>query len=287
MGLCFAPAVLVFCTQLAAHNPQAPQPLGEMRQALGGEAALSGVESFMATGKVTRVSDAGPASAQLVEIVCHLPDKFLRTVTHIGPIRAPNGSSRLGPRGSTFEGFNLDLPIRGSRDASGRRNAVFMSSGAPSPDELDRRLTLVVRRLHQDFARLALALFGTSFGAYPMELHHRDREARGEQQADVIEAVAPDGFTARLLVDASTHLPLAVSWKAVPSVVITAGSASIRGVPEPVEHTMFFSDFRVGDGLKWPYLIKEYAGSRLVQETRLETFVINPKLHPETFSGAR
>jgi hypothetical protein len=46
------------------------------------------------------------------------------------------------------------------------------------------------------------------------------------------------------------------------------------------------TDFRVEHGLKWPHVFKEYAGDRLVPETRVEQFTINPNLPPDTFSAA-
>ena len=147
-------------------------------------------------------------------------------------------------------------------------------------------MTLVARGYRQEFARLTLPLLGASFSGYSLELKYLGREARDDQQVDVVEAVAPDGFTARLFIDAGTHLPIAISWSAIPSIVITTGRASVRGGPSaPVEHAMLFSDFRAERGVKWPRAIREYAGMRLIQETRIEKVVFNPKLPPGYFSA--
>src|SRR5688572_17023674 len=105
------------CAYLSAQSSDIPKPLAEMRQALGGEATLSAIDTFTARGTLTRAADEGPALQQRVEIACQLPDKFVRVVISIGPRRAPSGSVHMEPTSRTFEGFNIDLPIRRMRDA--------------------------------------------------------------------------------------------------------------------------------------------------------------------------
>jgi hypothetical protein len=258
---------------LAAAPSDLATVLADMRRALGGEAALRAVESFELTGNQTRMADAGPARTGRTEIAVQLPDKYLR--------------SQYDRRGVSFQGFNVDFPIRGARGAAGRPNAVFVS-GQTSPEEADRRLTQVARGYQREFARLALALFGRSFSAYPMELRYVGRESRADREFDVVEAVDAGGDVVGLAIDARSHLPAEIVWMAIPATVVTSGSARLTLTrPEPVQHRMVLSAYRTEHGLNWPRVLSEYAGSQLVQETRVERVRINPDFPDGFFSATR
>jgi hypothetical protein len=127
---------------------------------------------------------------------------------------------------------------------------------------------------------------------------------------DVIEVKGPDGWSARLFLDASTHLPAKITWMAKPFVTFTTSrmvaiptnsrgqaigppqsEGNVAGPPPgdltagmaDVEWETTMSDYRSADSVNWPHrLATTYAG-RKYEDWRLERFKINPKIDPKLF----
>src|ERR1051326_8836165 len=66
----------------------------------------------------------------------------------------------------------------------------------------------------QDFARLMLAMFATSFSGYPLTFSYIGQAEAPQGKADVLEAKGADSATMRLFVAQSTHLPIMITWQA-------------------------------------------------------------------------
>lgn len=266
-------AVALVLTALAVASASAQSAdtvLAGMRQALGGQAALAAVESFQLQGKATRVPAVGPAVEQDVRIACQLPDRYVRI-------------TRRSRASTSYEGFNRDRPIQRSESSRGAGEFRFGPTDPNHAGALRDRLASVFR---DEFARLALPLFGAPPAAVPLELTYAGTEDRDGRKADVVAVSVADGRSFRMFVDAATHLPLAVSWQAVPAIVSTSGSLVVRGpAPEPAEHVMTFDDFRQAGGVVWPHRLREFVGRTLVVDTRIETISINPTLDLAIFQG--
>ena len=69
-----------------------------------------------------------------------------------------------------------------------------------------------VATLKQDFTRLTLGMFATSFPAYPLTFTYVSEAEAPQGKADVLEAKGPNNFTIRLFINKETHLPIMVSW---------------------------------------------------------------------------
>jgi len=102
-----------------------------------------------------------------------------------------------------------------------------------------------VTAIKQDFARLTLGMFATSFSSYPLTFSLVGQAEAPQGKADVIEAKGEGTFVLKLFVHSDTHLPLMVSWT-VPatSAVVTApgepapqnlapGTVVVEGPPAP------------------------------------------------------
>jgi hypothetical protein len=76
--------------------------------------------------------------------------------------------------------------------------------------------TARVNTLKQDFARLTLGMFATSFSAYPLTFTYVGEAEAPQGKADVVDAKGPNNFTLRLFIAKDTHLPIMVSWQAPP-----------------------------------------------------------------------
>lgn len=83
LALCLAVSIPALGTIGGAWPPHptqsaADQVLADMRQALGGDRALSAVESFQMRGVRMRRANIGPPLELDIEIATQLPDRYVR-----------------------------------------------------------------------------------------------------------------------------------------------------------------------------------------------------------------
>ncbi|OFW03299.1 MAG: hypothetical protein A3H96_19570 [Acidobacteria bacterium RIFCSPLOWO2_02_FULL_67_36] len=309
-------AVLLGATGISARqDTEAARRLAEARQALGGEAALAAIASFSVGG--TWSQNLGSRTLERnVQFECVLPDKFVRTATQ-----------RTGPVEITMsDGFNGDDPIREILSSIGTPPRDF-TTGPQTPETIAAARREKTRRNKQTFLRLALALFAKSPEAYPIQFTYSGLDQVGGTTVDVLEGKAADGFVVRLHLDANTHLPVMVGWRADTGVIMTTRSTvttrttrqgteivaatppvpTLPGGEAPpgtviagspgggnpaagmprVEHQLFFSDFRAEGGVTWPHLLKEYVDGQVSEELRLGKFKLNPKISLSKFNVER
>ena len=144
-------------------------------------------------------------------------------------------------------------------------------------------------------------------------------------KADVLDVRGAGNFTARLFIHTETHLPIMVSWQAPPTAVVvtTPGQAArharlrraqssiaappppaARGREEkdgytkelaalrqkaqatPVEHRLYYADYRDVDGLKLPFRLRRAIGADTTEETTFDRFRLNTKIDPRKFATA-
>ena len=238
-GACLLAIVVV----MPASDRDAQAILKEMRQALGGEAALDAVKSFAleARGSVSVEGRTIPMSDEYYFV---LPDRYLR-------IRQPRGGGSL----RVFEGFNGKQLIR--RASYDRARPEALAEGD--------RLTLA--RWRHDAARLALALLGTSLPTYPLEFSVAEREEAAGTIYDVVEATG-DGIRMRLHVDSRTHLPAMVTT---------------LGLERAPEIRWLVSKFKRTGPLNWPTHIEEQAEGLMDEEFTVRRWKTNAAIEPRTF----
>jgi hypothetical protein len=180
------------------------------------------------------------------EIDCELPDKFVRkdeipaqdsdptTVGFSGqeliqfpapPARgAGPGGGPGGPGGAAAgpapAAGRAGGPPAGAGPGGGGPGGPGGGRGGPPP-----RIVAV----KQDFARLTLGMFATSFPSYPLTFKYAAEGEAPEGKADIIEVTGPANFTARLVVQRETHLPVMLMWQQpVTNVVL-----KVPGLPAP------------------------------------------------------
>jgi hypothetical protein len=278
--------------------------LGAARQALGGDAALTAVKSFTVGGSLAR--DLGRfGNTSDLEISCELPDRFVR-MTHRRVDMGPMGSGDI----TEFRGFNGDDPIQETIAPDSPVPPVIHAGPAPTtPAEIaaerQRRAT-VNKRI---FVELALPLFGASFGGFPLDFRPAGRVPLATGPADEIDARGPDGSTWFLFLDASTHLPVKLTWRAKPivtfstsSIVTTTSSGQVVSsspstpvvLPSDptagmamVEWAMTIDDYKTADGLNWPHRFTTTVDGKKYEELRLKQFRLNPKIDAKRFKPSK
>jgi hypothetical protein len=212
----FGQFALVLCvcgTAIVAQTPdeRAAKVLAEARAALGGEEKLSAVKTVTTTGRTQRVQGENLVPIEF-EILVELPNKYLRK----DEIPAQESDP-------TTTGFNGDalLQIPAPTPPEPRPGMP-----APLPGAFENVLKTRAVAARQDFARLMLGMFATSFEAYPLEFKYIGQAEAPQGKAHVLEGTGGANFKVRLFVHTETHLPIMVSWTA-PSRPMPTG----RGAP--------------------------------------------------------
>ena len=328
-----------------AQSPEPPATSGEAavvlnaaREALGGEKRLSSIKTVVASGH-TRQLQGDNLVPILFEINIELPDKYVRTdeipARESGPSsrgfngdgliqsgEAPGPGARRGgpppsapaqpPAGTSAgkppDGATAGLPAGAPAGAAGAK-----AGPPPTP-------TVPVR---QDFTRLTLGMFATSFNSYPLSFGHAGQAEAPEGKADVLDVKGPGNFSARFFIDSKTHLPLMLSWTTPPNLVpVVAGQKPPANLPpgsvtfetpmpppdsatpeqkkqfeeealaarkkamastRPTENRIYYADYRDVDGVKLPFRVRRAVGATTIEETVFDRYRINARIDPRKF----
>jgi hypothetical protein len=223
----------------------ADKVMADARAALGGEAKIAGVKTFIATGRTRQVRGENLVPIEF-EIQAELPDKYSRydefPAQDAGPVTA---------------GFVGD--------------ALVLIPRPPAAQEAMLRQRLGAAK--QDFARLMLGMFATSTAAFPLTYSYVGQAEAPQGKADVIDAKGPNNFTARVFIAGDTRLPIMLSWQ----------PPGPPGKPVP-EQRLFFADYRDVNGLKLPFRIRRAVGSETTEETTFDRYRINVRIDPRRFA---
>ena len=248
------------------------------RTALGGEAKIAAVKTFIANGRTRQVRGDNLVPIEF-EIQAELPDKFAR--------RDEFPAQDAGPSTSGFNGDALVLIPRPTPPPP-RPGAA-----PPTPEQQDAALRGRLNTAKQDFARLMLGMFATSFSSFPLTFAYVAQAEAPQGKADVIEVKGPGNFAGRLFINSQTHLPILLTWQAPQGppggrgpMAAAGGPPPSAGAPPPpavVEQRMFFADYRAVDGLQLPFRIRRAAGADTTEETTFDRFRINAKVDPRRF----
>ena len=188
--------------QSLAQSEKAASVITEARAAIGGEAKLAAVKSFIVTGRTRQVRGDNLVPIEF-EIQAELPDKYSR--------RDEFPAQDLGP---TVTGFNGDrfVQIPVPQPPPARPGGP----PPPTPEQLQAAARVQLGNVKQDFARLMLGLFASSYPSHPLTFAYVGQAEAPQGRADVIDVKGPGNFAARLFVDVKTHLPVMLSWQAQP-----------------------------------------------------------------------
>jgi hypothetical protein len=238
---------------LRAQAPSAQAVVTAAREALGGESKLSAVTSFTATGRTRQIRGNNLVPIEF-EINWELPDKFVRK----DEIPAQDTDASV----TGFAGDQLILfPAPPAR-----------AGGPPPQAAAQQRLG----GIKQDFARLMLGAFAASFPPYPLTFKYLAEGDAPEGKADILDVAGPNNFSARLVVQRDTHLPVMLMWQA-------PGPPAPNAPPMPVEHRLYYGDFRDVNGMKWPFRLRHAVAGQTIEETTFDRIRINVKIDARKF----
>jgi hypothetical protein len=312
-------------TAFSAAAQSTPDPsavLSRARQALGGDAKLSAVKSFVATGRTRQVRGEMLVPIEF-EIACELPDKYVR--------RDEIPVQESGPTSTGFNGNGLiqmpppQAPAQTAAQAPAPGGAAGRRSGAPLSPEAARLAR--VNGFKQDFAKLALGMFGASFDGYPLTFTVAGRAESPQGTADVLDVKGAGGFSIRLFVSTDTHLPLLVAWTTPvtpanlvmlapgqpkpatlpPGAIIVEGPApppaaatqadkdafakavqdlraKTLASAKPIANYLYYSDYRdAGGGVLFPFRLRKAIGADTIEQTDFDGFKLNARIDAKKF----
>jgi hypothetical protein len=221
------------------------------------------------------------------------------------------------PPEATPPGARGGVAPPGAPPQPGPPGAMPPGGRGPAPDPRRARLAGV----KQDYARLSLGLFAAS-PSYPLTFGYTAMAEAPQGQADVLDAKGEGNFVLRFLVDRKTHLPIMVTWTTPPTNVIVTvpgqsppksiapGAIVVAGPPAPpagapkeetdryakevlalrtkaqttpVEHRLYFADYRDVDGVRLPFRIRRAIGAETTEETTFDRYRINARIDPRKF----
>ena len=282
-----------------AQTRTADSVIAGARAALGGEAKIAGVKTFIATGRTRQVRGENLVPIEF-EIQAELPDKYSR--------RDEFPAQDAGPVTAGFVGDALVLIPRPVPPPP------RPGMPAPPPGAMEAQLRGRMMQAKQDFARLLLGMFAGTSPAFPVTYSYVGQAEAPQGKADVIDVKGPANFAARLFI-ADTGLPIMLSWQsqagpgaggargamgaqvpgaAPPTSAPPTAAPGTSAPPAPLappapsvppvpEQRMFFADYRDVDGLKLPFRIRRAAGAETTEETTFDRFRINAKVDPRRF----
>jgi hypothetical protein len=228
------------------------------------------------------------------------------------------GASPVAPPAAMSPGPPAPAP-QGTPGAAkpGPPGAMPPGGRGPAPDPRRAR----VSGIKQEYARLALGLFAAS-SAYPLAFSYAAVAEAPQGKADVLDAKGEGTFALRFFVNSETRLPIMVSWTTPPTnvivtvpgqspprsiapgaVVVTGPAAPPADAPKeetdkyakevlalrtkaqatPVEHRLYFADYRDVDGVRFPFRLRRAIGAETTEETTFDRFRINTRIDPRKF----
>lgn len=228
----------------------AARVLADMRQALGGEAALAAVRAFSVSGYESVDMDPRAARALGPDIALsdHRasvtggdPGKWTRLPGNVdiewtaalpdSAVRVRRMPSPEWGRGTvTTDGFRGDALI----DRYEGDGAILSPVQAGTPAQRAAAEAEVLRRRKREFSMLAMALIGQAGFDSPDMSYDAQRSVAG-RPCDVLRLRWSDGTSATLAVDAATHLPFSISWTGPAGFLVASRSTEFvtSGQPPP------------------------------------------------------
>ena len=232
-------------TAAQAPPPVANDIVGAARTALGGEKKIAAVKSFVASGRTQQLRGNNLVPIEF-EIASELPDRYVR--------RDEIPAQESGP---TTVGFNGDALIQ-------------LPVPPQPPAEAAWRARIAT--IKQDVARLTLGMFAGMFSSDPLTFTYAGQAEAPQGRADVLDVKSAGNASMRFFVHRDTHLPVMVSWQ-----------APVQG--KPVEHRLYFADYRDVEGLRLPFRLRRAVGPDTVEETTFDRFRINAKIDARKFEA--
>ena len=292
---------LVGCASVVTVSASSGDPaqwLAQARAAMGGDVAKESVTSLRIRGSKARHL-GGHTVDMSWEMFWEGPDKFVQVDTQ---------NIQMGPMGGM-------TTIRRSGFA-GDQEIAHVISDLPSPPSPRNKPNALVPMHKRALAQLLLPLLASVdplAGAAAFTVVPADAAVAPRPGFNLVALAAPDGAQWHLWLDATTHLPAALSWMDTPITFATVTSTvtmtttervpagqvpsrampmappmlppppMVAGGPDKVLYELTLTDYRTDKGVTWPRRITVTMGGTTWEAFRISRYEVNPKINPRTF----
>jgi hypothetical protein len=278
---------------IAQEAGKAAEILAAARKAIG-DKKLDALKTFSVQSALRRNVQSMQLTSD-VEILLDLPDKYLRSEVSGGGMMLAGGG---------VSGFNGDRSLQklaGGHMAGGGNMMIRIggpggsSPGAgekPTPEQREQMNEGAVRGGQVEASRFMLGWFAMAHPAISAQYAYAGAAESPDGKAYVIDVKGADNFAARLFIDQMTHLPVMVTYKGPQPRIMTRtaadGNEPVQAMQKPpalADYTLFFDDWREGDGVKFPFKMRRAMGSETTEEWTVSKIKVNPKIDPKRFVG--
>lgn len=239
------------------NGSQVQELLAKSAASLGGAEKLREVRSLSMSGTFRRAVPDQDLSG-VYEISFMSPDKFKKVET---------ADATKSVRLTLTQTLNNN---EGWSDTFIKTGAVELNVGKPGsgaqPSSPKAR-----KQMRADFAYHLLAWFIADPNLYSMGFNYSKQDSGSELVLN-----GPDGFTARVVLDPNTHLPLTMNYRGRPPAIAVDQSGTKEVGPFETELQVHFSDYRAENGIVLPHHIKVESGGKFLEEFEMKTCRINP-----------
>ena len=314
--------VIFFCLLLSllatalAQDPntaKANDLIKQAREAIGGEANLKAIQSFVVEGKYKGALMGRPTQGDL-KIEMLLPDKYLRTATMSmgmgdmtilqcvngeqvwadrkmsqmgGGGGGAGGGGEGGGGGGGFGGGGGGGGGRGGGGGGGFGGGGGGPMGRPGGGAAGGEFMnnpAMQRQVRNDYNQLMLAWLLTSPTNLPVEYtYERDLDAK-DGKVDVVRVTGPDNFIMWLLLDQKSHRPTGYVYRTMQP-QRQANVTDAREVTEPklIDVQVFFADYKLAGTIQLPHQITKASNGQLMEELKISKVKFNEKLKDKKF----
>jgi len=288
-------APLTIAVQLAATSPQVDEKVAQIltaaREALGGEEALSKVQTLSVAGSTRRIMGEREINGD-VTIELLLPDRMKRTDS-FGFAGGPSME-----RVSVLNGDEVwdDSTNRGGGGGFMMRMGPGGPGGAPggpqrelTEEDRQRMREMQVRRMKGDMGRYALGFLLRTDAS----ITYAGVAEAEDGKADVLDIKPLGGTPMKLFVDQATHLPLMLSYEGVlPRMMVARGAPPSaeemekmrREPPQTATFEIRYSEYKDVGGVLFPHVLTTGANGNVTEEWSIDKIKVNPSLKVESFS---
>jgi hypothetical protein len=277
--------------------------LSEARRALGGDDRIRAIKSLDVRGDFKRLAGQTTIEGEL-QIRLELPGRLRRDEDLSLPGGGPaivrtevlNGSTVWDENSGGGRMMIMGRLGGGGRDGGGGgRGGAQGGARAGARGQIDpAQLEEAQRRARQtELARFALIWLLATDG----EVAWIGTAEAPDGKADVIEITPAAGPVMRLFLDASSHMPLMLTWQGVAPQLMIAGRRGGRGDGQgdapargrgaggpPATLQLTLSDYKTVNGVKLPHLMTRGADDMTIEEWTIDSYRVNPTFGADVFA---
>ena len=277
------------------------------RAAIGGEEALSRIQTLTATGKYNRfvkyvsvqsprkIEEKQKALSGKIKFEFALPDKFRRRVK----------GERL--RGLDYSYAQVVNGALAWRDPPSRPISSYRDRRVIDVGDVEKTLFRQATSAKQELTYFSIGCLMGALPGYPLETRYLGIYQIGAENAHAISAVGESGFQLTVLLDTKTYAPLAVAisfveviqptimvetagifdWKFMQETYARARAERRARVKPPQQYEMLirFSDRRPVNGVLLPFRVTTTLNGEVIEEMTINEFEVNRPISPKKFAG--